>query len=180
MPSRSPSQPEQVTYLGPRVLLVASVSDRVRQPNLDLTLQAGKQVHRDRGVTEPVQPAKRGQRGDGFIDNGLAELVGTRADVVSSVRCCHSRTMPDTTAAVTRPDREHPQSAGSQGPTPAPCSPQSATTRDPPPPPPALPPPPGAARPAPKTLNDPRPAPKPGSASVPPGKKLRKTGGPKH
>src|ERR1035437_7679932 len=115
MPSRSPSQPEQVTYLGPRVLLVASVSDRVRQPNLDLTLQAGKQVHRDRGVTEPVQPAKRAQRGDGFIENGLAELVGTRADVVSTVRCCHSRIMPDTTAAVTRPDREHPKAQAHRG-----------------------------------------------------------------
>ena len=103
MPSRSPSEPEQVTDLGPRILLVASISDRVRQPNLDLTLQAGKQVHRDRGVTEPVQPAKRAQRGHGFIENGLAELVGTRADVVSTVRCCHSRIMPDTTAAVTRP-----------------------------------------------------------------------------
>ena len=114
MPSRSPSQPEKVTDLGPRVLLVASISDRVRKPNLDLTLQAGKQVHRDRGVTEPVQPAKRAQRGHGFIKNGLAELVGTRADVVSTVRCCHSRIMPDTTAAVTKAVRKHPKAQGTR------------------------------------------------------------------
>ena len=109
MPSRRPSQPEQVTDLGPRVLLVASISDHVGQPNLDLTLQAGKQVHRDRGIAELVQPAKRAQRGDGLIEDRFAELVGTRADVVSTVRCCHSRIMPDTTGAVTSAAREHPK-----------------------------------------------------------------------
>lgn len=109
MPSRSSSQPEQVTDLGPRVVLVASVSHCVRQPNLDLALQAGEQVHRDRGVAQPVQSAKRTQGGHGLVEDRFADLVGVRADVVSTVCRCHSRIMPDTTVFVIQAGREHPE-----------------------------------------------------------------------
>jgi hypothetical protein len=109
MPSRSPSQPEQITDLGPRVFLVTSVSDHVGQPNLDLALQAGEQVHRDRGIAEPVQSAKRTQGGNGFVKDRFTELIGAGADVVSTICRCHSRIMPDTTAFVIQAGREHPR-----------------------------------------------------------------------
>ena len=59
--NRSSGQPEYVADLGPRVVLVANVSDRAGQPIVDLALQAGEQMHRDRGVAESVQSAKRAQ-----------------------------------------------------------------------------------------------------------------------
>ena len=73
---------EEVPDLGPGVVLVAGVGDRVGESVLDFSLEAGEQVHGDSGVAVPVQIAQRAQCGEGFVEDGFAGVVVSGADVV--------------------------------------------------------------------------------------------------